>query len=98
MKTVIELTDQIKKHSNIELSEVMTNEDGVKYQFKNYTLKYKHTAYWLSKLFHKAQKEVGEDGFRKSFTFDNTSITFDRSIYKGQKDGKLYMKELIMLK
>ena len=87
------LIENLTKHSNKETGEILTNSEGVDYQFTTYTLKYKKASRWLVNLFNQAAKENNANHANK-FATDTHSFYFDRNPYKGQPDGKITMKEL----
>jgi len=91
------LKELITKYGIITISDVMTNADGEQYQYKHTTLKYNHTATFLKKAFEKAAKEITGKDYVTFFAVGNDGFNFDRNPFKGGKDGKITIKELILL-
>lgn len=91
------LKELVSKYSNVTVSEVMINAQGERYQYKHTTLKYNHTAQFLRRAFEKAAKEVTGKDYVTFFAVGNDGYNFDRNPYKGGKDGKISIKELILL-
>jgi len=97
MNAVNTLKELVTKYSDITVSEVMTNVDGERYQYKHITLKYNNTAAFLRRAFEKAAKEVTGKDYVTFFAVGNDGYNFDRNPFKGGKDGKISIKELILL-
>jgi hypothetical protein len=95
MEATTKLESALNTYSTKSTGETYTNEEGISYHYETYTLNYNNTPYWLSNLFAKAAKENNAN-HAKQFNNNNTSFLFDRSAYKGQPNGKITMKKLII--
>lgn len=75
----------------------IAEKDGVKYRYDHYISKPKFTPYWLRKMFERAAAENGNDHDRQFNYNKKFGFSFDRAVYKGQPDGKIYASKLIIL-
>lgn len=92
------LIKEIEKYSNYEKGEVLTNEDGDKYRYDNWKLKYKNAANFLVRLFEKASTENTGKYYNTQFFYgDQYSFAFERPEFKGQPNGTIYMRKLVLL-
>ena len=93
------LIKEIEKHSNYEEGEVLTAYDGEKYRYDNYTLKYKSASNWLVLLFDRAMKENTRKNsdLTQFFYGDDYSFSYDRPTFKGQPNGTMRMRKLVIL-
>lgn len=79
-----------------EKGEVQTNEDGIVYRHDNFKNKFKHTPYWLRRVFEKAAKAAGKE-HSSQFHDSGYSFHFNRSPYIGKKDGNIVYSKFIKL-
>jgi hypothetical protein len=93
------LIKEIEKYSNYEEGEVLIAYDGEKYRYDNYTLKYKSASNWLVLLFDRAMKENTRKNsdLTQFFYGDQYSFAYRRPEYKGQPNGTMYMRKLVLL-
>jgi hypothetical protein len=89
---------ELKKHSDYKKGkEGIDKETGQKYRHDRYILKYPFASYWLVKLWEKAAEENG-DKYARNFIYNNKySFAFDRGKFKGERDGRISLSELIEL-
>jgi hypothetical protein len=92
------LIKEIEKYSNYEEGEVLTNEDGDKYRYDNWKLKYRNAANFLVRLFEKASTENTGKYYNSQFFYgDQYSFAYTRPEFKGQPNGTIYMRKLVLL-
>lgn len=97
MSNTKKLIEEIKKHSNESVSDVMTNKEGEKYRFRHWKLKYPSASNWLVKLFEKASEENTGKFYNHSFSSGDYSFYYDRPEMKGRPNGTMQMKLLEVL-
>lgn len=94
--TTNELASVIETYSTKQYGPVQKNPDCIQYRYIQYISNYSNTPVWLKKLFEKAAKECGCD-YQTSFSDGKYSFSFDRAKFKGHKNGKIFMNELVIL-
>lgn len=99
--TTEKLIIELEKHCKLSRGEECINKQGIKYRYDFYVLKYRHTSYWLKKLYVKAMQENGQPWWEKAFTYTSPegmvySFHFARAVYKGEPDGKIRWSKLII--
>lgn len=77
--------NSIKKEGIISTSLI----DKVTYRYDHYYFNYESALNWMVKTFNKLA------GTENTIQIGNYSIRYDRPEYKGGRNGKFYMKELI---
>jgi hypothetical protein len=96
MNAIEILKSELLKHSEVIEGTESVNAEGVKYKYITYRLKYQHTAYFLRLLFEKAAEFVGKK-YATQFFYNDESFYFDRAVMKGNRDGKISYKTLVIL-
>jgi hypothetical protein len=91
------LIEELKKHSNESVSDVMTNNEGEKYRFRHWKLKYASASNWLVKLFEKASEENTGKFYNQNFSSGDYSFYYDRPEIKGRPNGTMQMRLLEVL-
>ena len=93
------LIKEIEKYSNYQQGEVLTANDGEKYRYDDYKLKYKSASNWLVQLFERAMKENTRiNSSRTQFFYgDYYSFAYNAPEFKGQPNGTMYMRKLVIL-
>lgn len=92
------LIQEIKKHSNYVVGTTSTSKDGKEqYRYDSWYLKYKSATNWLVKLFEKVAKEITGKSYSKNFTYGDYSFYYDRPSFKGQANGTMQMKKLVVI-
>jgi len=95
MSNVEKLVNQLTKHFNYNEGTVYTNKNGVKYRYDTWVLKYPHTEKWLENLFKRAVNDVLGKDFLTEFTWNDYSFNFQRSKFKSEKNGRIFVSKLI---
>lgn len=93
----LQLIKTLESNSIVIEGKTSIANDGVKYRYDMFVLKYENASNWLVSLFEKATLENGVSRFSTQFICGNYSFSFDRPKYKGQSNGKIQMTKLIEL-
>ena len=92
------LIKALVKYSNYHKGVVRTNNDGEKYRFDKYLLKYKSANNFLVQLFKKAAVENGFDDYVVTFNSgDEYYFSFKRPKFRGQPNGTMDMQKLVIM-
>jgi hypothetical protein len=75
----------------------MTNNEGEKYRFRYWKLKYTSASNWLVKLFEKASEENTGKFYNQNFSSGDYSFYYDRPQMKGRPNGNMQMRLLEVL-
>lgn len=106
MKSLIKLKNIIDKVADIEVGDISTNKNGVRYFYTTVRSKYRTTPKWVGLVFDKARKEAKDiDGVNvdisriRGVVIDGIKYTFsfDRADIKGVANGKVAYSFLTIL-
>lgn len=81
----------------MEKGRVETNADGEKYRYDTFRNEYNFTPFWLEQIWNRAAKAAGKE-FSENFHDSPYSFHFKRAKYKGQRNGPITYKKLVILK
>jgi hypothetical protein len=97
LKHTKRLIDALEKYSDYTEGVVQTNQDGEKYRYDNWILKYRSANNILAALFNKACEENTGNNYSRQFTSGDYSFYFERPEFRGKPNGRITMKKLVVL-